>query len=239
MFKLLKNFIPSIFKNTLKEKLGVPGQAYTFKRLKKLGYQPKLILDIGAYEGNWAASFLAVFPEVNILMIEGQEGKRALLQQKTNANPKLDFRIALLGSAAREVEFNIYETASSVLKEDNETGAVIEKRTLTTLDAITINTPFKQADFIKIDTQGYELEILKGGEKTLQQAEFILLEVSMIDVYKNCPMVAEVMAFMLTKGFVLYDICALMHRPYDNALYQSDFLFIKKASSFRAAKRWY
>jgi len=238
MLSLLKRVVPAILKKKLKEKLGVPDQEYTFKRLKNLGYQPKLVLDIGAYEGNWAESFLTIFPEAKILMLEGQEGKRNLLQQKTAANKHLYFQIALLGSAEYEVEFNIYETASSVLKENNETGAKTEIRTLTTLDKSIINTPFTKADFIKIDTQGYELEILKGAEKTIQQAEFILLEVSLIDIYKNCPMVAEVMAFMQSKGFVLYDICSLMRRPYDNALFQSDFLFVKETSPFRAAKQW-
>lgn len=238
MLSLLKRFIPTSFKNNLKDKLGVPSQEYSFKHLKRLGYQPKLALDIGAYEGNWATSFLSIFPQVNILMVEGQEGKRSILQQKTNTNKQLDFQIALLGSSEKQVEFNIYETASSVLKEDNETGAKTETRTLTTLDQLTINTSFAKPDFIKIDTQGYELEILKGAEKTMQQAEFILLEVSLIDIYKSCPLVAEVMAFMQAKGFVLYDVCSLMRRPYDKALYQSDFLFIKENSPFRADKRW-
>jgi len=238
MLSLLKRVVPAILKKKLKEKLGVPDQEYTFKRLKNLGYQPKLVLDIGAYEGHWAESFLTIFPEAKILMLEGQEGKRNLLQQKTAANKHLYFQIALLGSAEYEVEFNIYETASSVLKENNETGAKTEIRMLTTLDKSIINTPFTKADFIKIDTQGYELEILKGAEKTIQQAEFILLEVSLIDIYKNCPMVAEVMAFMQSNGFVLYDICSLMRRPYDNALFQSDFLFVKETSPFRAAKQW-
>ncbi len=238
MLSLLKSFIPALFKNKLKEKLGVPSQEYSFKSLKKLGYQPKLVLDVGAYEGTWAASFSTNFPEAKILMLEGQKSKKDILQQKSAANKQLEFKIALLGSAEQEVEFNIYETASSVLKEDNETGAKTEIRTLTTLDQLTINTPFAQPDFIKIDTQGYELEILKGAEKTMQHTQFILLEVSLIDIYKGCPMVAEVMVFMQAKGFVLYDICSLMRRPFDDALYQSDFLFVKENSPFRANKRW-
>lgn len=238
MLKILQQFIPASLKNKLKKELGVPDQEYTFKRLKTLGYQPKLALDIGAYEGNWAASFSAIFSEAKIMMLEGQESKRIILQQKATANKQLDFRIALLGSAEQEVEFNIYETASSVLKENNETNAKTEIRTLATLDQLLINTPFAQPDFIKIDTQGYELEILKGAEKTIQQAVFILLEVSLIDIYKNCPLVAQVIAYMQTLDFVLYDICSLMRRPYDKALYQSDFLFVKEASPFRANKQW-
>ncbi|RYY08095.1 MAG: FkbM family methyltransferase [Sphingobacteriaceae bacterium] len=240
-FKLLnaiQRFVPQTFKIKLKEKLGVPSQLSTFQRLQKSGYQPKICLDIGAYEGSWATSFLTIFPDTEILMIEAQQHKQSILKQQTATYSKLDYRIALLGAAKKEVAFNIYETASSVLKENNETGALVETRTLTTLDNLVTDTIFTQADFIKIDTQGYELEILKGAKNTLQHTEFILLEVSMIDIYQNCPLIADVFEFMNHIGFVLYDICDLMRRPYDKALYQSDFLFIKHTSPLRAVKRW-
>ena len=45
-----------------------------------------------------------------------------------------------------------------------------------------INISLNSPDFIKIDTQGYELEILKGGLNTLKHAEMVLLEVSLLNV---------------------------------------------------------
>ncbi|MEO6981194.1 MAG: FkbM family methyltransferase, partial [Mucilaginibacter sp.] len=89
-----------------------------------------------------------------------------------------------------------------------------------------------------IDTQGYELEILKGGEKTLAHAEFVLLEVSFLDIYINCPLITDTVSFMKQRGFVVYDICTLMKRPLDNALFQADFLFVKEDSVFRKNKQW-
>lgn len=117
--------------------------------------------------------------------------------------------MALLGAKEQSVSFNIYETASSVLTEHNQTNARIEQRTLQTLEAITAKRSVKP-DFIKIDTQGYELEILKGGENTLANAMFVLLEVSFLDIYLNCPLAADVISYMNARGFVIYDICTLM-----------------------------
>jgi hypothetical protein len=54
----------------------------------------------------------------------------------------------------------------------------------------------------------------------------------------NTHLVLEVMNYMNSNGFQLYDITQLMRRPFDKALFQSDFLFIKKTSSLIAAKRW-
>ena len=235
---IIKGIVPNKLVNILKDKLGVPGQHKSFNNLKALGYIPKTVLDIGAYEGLWSKEFKAIFPDAAVLMIEGQQNKDAKLQETASSLTNTTYKIALLGSVEKEIEFNIYETASSVLTEDNETNALVEKRTLELLDNVVMGTPFERPDFIKIDTQGYELEILKGGLNTLKYAELVLLEVSLLNIYNNCPLVHDVIIFMKAQGFVLYDICSLIKRPYDRALYQSDFLFVKETSPLRASTRW-
>lgn len=239
MIKLiLKNLIPEKTKKLIKDKLGVPSQESSLNRIKKLGFQPKYCLDIGAYEGHWATDFKQIFPGSSILMIEGQTEKEPALIQTKQTLKDVDYRISLLGATESTVKFNKYETASSVLDEHNITNAKTEIRTLNTLDSLTFKTLFSKPDFIKIDTQGYELEILKGGEKTLSSAEFVLLEVSFLDIYKNCPLIADVLNFMEMQGFVVYDICTLLKRPLDGVLFQADMLFVKKESRFRSDKRW-
>ncbi len=235
---IIKGIVPDKLVNTLRDKLGVPSQHKSFNNLKALGYVPKTVLDIGAYEGLWSKEFKAIFPDTAILMIEGQQNKNDQLKETSSTLTNTSYKIALLGSEEKEVTFNIYETASSVLTEDNETNALVEKRTLELLDNLVNGTPFEHPDFIKIDTQGYELEILNGGLKTLKNTEMVLLEVSLLNIYNNCPLVHDVILFMKAQGFVLYDICSLIKRPYDKALYQSDFLFIKETSPLRASSRW-
>ncbi len=235
---LLKRLVPEKSKKLLREKLGVPSQESSFKNIRNLGFSPKLCLDIGAYEGHWTNDFKQIFPSCAIMMIEGQVLKEPALINVKKAYIDVDYRIALLGAGETDVIFNIYDTASSVLVEHHDTNAKTETRNLISLDHLLEDSNFTQPDFIKIDTQGYELEILKGGEKTLAHAEFVLLEVSFLDIYINCPLVADTLTFMEERGFVLYDICTLMRRPLDKALFQSDFLFVKEQSPFRMNKKW-
>ncbi len=222
----------------IKRKLGFPSQELSLEKLRARGFVPRHILDIGAYEGNWCEMVRTIFPEAAVLMIEGQTGKQAPLEAVVARYPNSSFRIALLGSERKEVTFNVYETASSVLSEDNETPARIETRWLERLDDVVAGTPFAAADLLKIDCQGYELEILKGGLATLRAAQAVLLEVSFLPIYVNCPLAHEVIALMKQEGFVIYDICTLLPRPYDRALYQADMLFVKEDSFLRASTRW-
>jgi FkbM family methyltransferase len=238
MSSFLKGLINEKFKKIIKEKLGVPSQERSLKNIRRLGFSPEFCLDIGAYEGNWTRDFKQIFPDCAIMMLEGQLLKEPCLIKTQNEYKDVEYKIALLGASETQVIFNIYETASSVLTEHHDTNAKTEYRNLATLDKLLETSSNKKPDFIKIDTQGYELEILKGGEKALENAEFVLLEVSFLDIYVNCPLVTETISFMKQHGFVVYDVCTLLRRPLDNALFQSDFLFIKESSGFRNNKRW-
>ena len=238
IINFLKELIPSSFKTNLRYRLGVPSQQKSFYNLKRLGFIPETVLDIGAYNGIWATELKKTFPAAQILMLEGQNAKKQILENVCRENKGIDYQIALLGASEKRVIFNIYDSASSILEENNKTGALVEERTLSCLDKLLADTDFSKPDLIKLDTQGYELEILKGGEKTLKNAQAVLMEVSMIDIYKECPLVADVIVFMADRDFALYDICSLMRRPLDSALFQSDFLFVKRSSTLRTNKRW-
>ena len=56
-------------------------------------------------------------------------------------------------------------------------------------------------NFINIDVQGYELEVFKGGKKTLESIDYIMTEVNRDEVYKDCPRIEELDTYLGTYGF--------------------------------------
>ena len=60
-------------------------------------------------------------------------------------------------------------------------------------------------NFIMIDVQGYELEVFKGSERTLEKIDFIMSEINRDELYENCAKIEELQIFLSHFGFVLVE----------------------------------
>jgi FkbM family methyltransferase len=81
-------------------------------------------------------------------------------------------------------------------------------------------------NFLSIDTQGYELEVLRGATEALTTADAVLLEVSFRELYAGQPLAHELIAFLGDRGFRIADVCSYAQGA-DGSLEQSDMLFLR------------
>ena len=86
----------------------------------------------------------------------------------------------------------------------------------------------KQFDLIKIDVQGSELDIIKGGLELIKKSKGILMEVSLIEYNENAPTKDFVYEFMDKLGFIPVEVIGDINHPITYQLIQQDILFIKK-----------
>lgn len=68
-----------------------------------------------------------------------------------------------------------------------------------------LNIDMSKYNFINIDVQGYELEVFKGGKKTLENIDYIMAEINRDEVYENCAKIDEMIEFLLPYGFKLVE----------------------------------
>ena len=83
-------------------------------------------------------------------------------------------------------------------------------------------------DILKLDVQGYELEIFKGASLIMKSTDIILAEVSLIDIYVGSPLVNDIIHYLKEKNFLLFDIADFRRRSPNNHLWQCDMFFVKK-----------
>lgn len=85
--------------------------------------------------------------------------------------------------------------------------------------------------FLKIDVQGYELNVLRGCDNLVNFFEYIYVELSFIELYKEQPLFSEVHNFLEECGYQLVDIKNLCHSS-SGGLVQGDFLFKRVDRSY-------
>jgi len=221
--------------------MGAPHMYWSIENLKRNGFNPKVIADVGAFRGEFTREVITTFPNARFFLFEANPHKEAELRA---IHAKYGDRVKILmnclaGTAGTEVVFHLMEMASSVLDEhiDQHAPAVVLRTE--TLDNVFEREGIQKVDFIKLDAQGYELEILSGFRKYLPTVDAVLIEVSLIDIHKGVPLLRDVVEFMHDFGFAVYDICSVAaRRPLDNALWQTDLMFVKENSPLRADKRY-
>jgi FkbM family methyltransferase len=233
--------VPRSIKDRLKRRYSVPDMEWSLGNLARLGFDPRCTFDVGAYEGHWTELCKTIFPRTQVAMIEGQPAKRDALDRAAARYPGEVFTFMTLAGAESRTDVVYYEneTVSSVLPEGEHTAArrVVAAR-MRTLDDLAIELGWDRVSLIKIDVQGYELEVLKGATAVLSRCEVVLVEVNLIAVNTGAALVADTLGFMREHGFRLYDICSLIRRPLDHALWQSDFLFVREGHPLVASNAW-
>ncbi|HWG75643.1 MAG TPA: FkbM family methyltransferase [Steroidobacteraceae bacterium] len=214
-----------------------PDMEHSLRAAARLGLAPATVIDVGAFEGDWSRLSRSIWPSSSLIMIEPNEQKRSRLQSLA---AKLNAQLIseLLGAQdGRAVDFFLMESGSSVLEERSPLSRSVQRRTLRTLDSVI--DKIEAPGLLKIDAQGYELEILKGASRLMPSLEAVLLEVAILEINKGAPLLHEVVAFMKSAGFVTYDIAEIHRRPLDRALNQIDVLFVREHSALIADKRHY
>ncbi|MET4447036.1 FkbM family methyltransferase [Bradyrhizobium sp. GM2.2] len=81
---------------------------------------------------------------------------------------------------------------------------------------------------LKIDVQGYEIEVLKGCEELLNRFDTVYVEASYLELYKGQTLAGEVIEFLWTHGFNLRGVFN-QHVDKEKGPLQADFLFEKLA----------
>ena len=64
------------------------------------------------------------------------------------------------------------------------------------------NLNTSEYNFLNIDVQGYELEVLKGATKTLENVDAMILEINRDEMYEGCPMVEDIDSFLRERNIV-------------------------------------
>lgn len=205
---------------------------------ERLGFEPRSVLDLGAHVGDWTRAALGVFPEAAFFLVEADPRHAAAL-----AGTGQPFEIALLASSPNatatfhSTRFFITTGASlfperTAFYSDPRLARPVVLPTRTLDDVVVGRLGADCCDFLKADVQGAEIEVLRGGSRTLRNAKLVQLEAPILPYNQGAPHFSELVAFMAAAGFEVVDIADAMHCEDVERVLHFDVLFAPRGSPF-------
>ena len=202
-----------------------------------------LIFDVGANAGQFGVLLREIGFDGKIVSFEPLSDARECLLNISRNDPM--WQIALqtaIGEENGEIEIQIAgnSQSSSVLDMlDTHVRAAPdskyigkEKVALRTLDSIAPDyMDSNSIAFIKIDTQGYETQVMNGAKKLMSQIVGLQVEISLVPLYKGQCLFDEMLKKLKNDGFELWSISTVFSDPNTAQLLQVDATFFRVPSS--------
>jgi FkbM family methyltransferase len=198
----------------------------SLNNIKKLGFYPKTIIDVGAQVGTHC--LYEVFPDSHHILIEPVQENEAALKQICKNMKKAEYIIAAATSKDCNVDLSVSSNTkySHACQSNNQNGWTVRQVKGITVDSLCEDKKLQAPYLLKIDVDGTEIDVLKGCIKILSLTEYVVVEATTNAGQR----IYDIINFMRNQNFHVYDIVDFLYRPEINDLWQVDVAFVKANS---------
>jgi len=198
-----------------------------------------LVLDIGANVGQYAQELRALGYSGKIVSFEPLTQAYTILRKKSESDPDWWARNHAVGDVDGPSSINMSENSysSSLLDiHDISVDARPETKYIGSeaIDVKRLDSVFPeyheegQRVFLKIDTQGYEKNVLEGAPQTLPKVSGIQMEMSLFPVYRGADLFDDMLKYVEDKGFRLAHVKPGFCHPETGLMLQLDAIFLRE-----------
>jgi FkbM family methyltransferase len=193
----------------------------------------RTLVDVGANEGQFLLPAVKYLAPERAIAIEMQPSAADQLRRLAPANVSI-YQCAV-GAAPGQATClpSVFSQASSLLPlrpEASDLYAIDLHQTapyavpMRTLDEICEEAGIDAVDLLKLDVQGYELEVLRGAGRVLQRTRDLIVEVEFVPIYEGGPLFPVILQELSDRGFRLSQIYGQC-RSKDGTLLHADAFF--------------
>lgn len=240
MKKLVKHLIHSLGYDFHRLHVSSNDEYQIYKSLKNFNID--LILDVGANKGQFASEIRSVGYTQKIISFEPLSDAHKLISKAAHHDELwVVHQRGAIGDYDGEVEINIsgnsvsssilpmMELHSSVARKSAYIGT--ENVPINRLDTVALKYLSPENNvFIKIDTQGFEWQVLDGATETLKNAQGVLCEMSLVPLYEGQRLWMEMLKRLESEGFTLWAIQRGFTDPRDGRSLQVNAIFYRTDS---------
>lgn len=195
------------------------------------------VLDVGASKGYSSRVFRRFWPQAQILAFEPLEECFLELSKSFGTDRRFKAFHSALGEKEEVslIHRNDYSVSSSLLPMDDlhvqsfphTKNSSAEKVSIRRLDDIAGAENLVGPILMKLDVQGFEGQVLRGGLETLKQVQVIITEMSVSPLYKGQIEFDELYRLLVSLGFKYQGNYDQLHSPVDGRILQVDGIFVR------------
>ncbi len=205
-----------------------PTLAGFLERMERYRIEFRTVIDVGASNGLWTKDVIARFPSPDYFLIEARREHEPGLQELQREHPNVRYAICAAADRPGEVHFHGGDLFGGLAAHEpfREHDLVVPARTLDELASThALRPPF----FLKLDTHGFEEQILAGGPEVLANTSVAVIEAYNHRMGFGNLLFPELCAKMEAWGFRCLDFFDPLYRPHDGAFWQADFAFARSS----------
>jgi FkbM family methyltransferase len=206
-----------------------------FKWLQEL--KIKTVFDVGANTGQFVNMINKILPGIKIYSFEPIKECFEILKQLENNNNNLKaFNFALGSKSGEQTIFkNEFLPSSSLLSmaevhknifpytRESEPETIFIK----TLDSISDQIVFQTKVLLKVDVQGFEINVLKGAISSLNNIDVIIIETLFVELYYNQTQFDDIYSFLVKRNFSYRGNFEQIRDPKSGRILWADAIFIR------------
>lgn len=199
------------------------------------GLSCDFVVDVGANRGQFSLLCRHLWPQARLVAFEPQPDPARIYRALFNADSGVRLYECALAPQRQEMTLHVsgQDDSSSLLpisqaQTDNYPGTqVVQTRQVPAgpLSDYVMEKEIGAASLLKIDVQGFELEVLKSAQSLLHGFRWIYAECSYVSLYEGQALADEVIAWLEARNFRLAGRFNLTLARRDGSLLQADFLF--------------
>jgi len=184
-----------------------------FSKLRGIGYSPATIYDIGASDSCWSVTISPIFAQASFHLFEPLaltlEDYRYRMHHTLETHPQFRLHLIALASENGTRQMSVYHNPANSTLLNIPPGDFLQTVLPVEcwrLDDYVRDHQLPQANVVKIDVQGLELEILQGAVETISRADILVLETWLYRGYgARTPLLNELVDFLWPLQFLLTD----------------------------------
>jgi hypothetical protein len=177
--------------------------------LRRIGFEPRVIYDIGAYNASWSNIIQEIFPDTRIILFDASMSNISYYSNK-------EYFTTCLSNEKKEVDF--YELLGdkrikSYYKPKTMSNDSSTKMTTDTLSELVDRYGLPYPDIIRINCCGAEKDIIEGGEEIIKKAKYLIVNLQNEELFKEAPLANVTGPYINSLNFEIKNVLDIFNTP--------------------------